>query len=245
MYFELRGYYSRVIYILFVKAVIIVKTLMEELNRNRWYPTPIDRYRTYIKIDTSLDNSEQLKSNIAYNLQYLEYIEKQLKELKLSSVITGMLCKTYVITGIGIVEGLFTNLLKSKGEWKCTKWESKMVFQSNPRKIEGIKTRVRTEIFEEVDQFELRMDLNSMVRRIESKKLLTIDQNHFPILKDLRRLRNKVHLQESTDKYDTDVHNFNIEEKVKMGEILNIILTHEAFSNKPQDNGIYSFLLED
>ncbi|NLY36984.1 MAG: hypothetical protein GX046_07100 [Tissierellia bacterium] len=222
-----------------------MKTLTEELNRNRWYPTPIDRYRSYIKIDTSLENSEQLKSNIAYNLQYLEYIEKQLKELKLSSVITGMLCKTYVITGIGIVEGLFTNLLKSKGEWKSTIWESKMVFQSNPRKIEGIRTRVRTEIFEEVEEFELRMDLNSMVRQIESKKLLTIDQNHFPILKDLRRLRNKVHLQESTDKFDTDVHNFNVEEKVKMGEILYIILTHESFCNRTKDKTLYNFLIED
>lgn len=223
-----------------------MKSLIKEFNcKDRWYPMSVDCYRDYIKIDTSIKNSVQLKDNIAYNLQYLEYIQKQLDELKLSSVIYGMLCKTYVITGMGIVEGLFSNLLKSKGEWNYSEWKSKTVIKSNPCKIQGIHTKVHTEIFEKVDSFEMRMDLDSMIKRIEKKKLLSIEHSNFPTLKKLRNLRNRVHLQESNDRYDTDYHNFSRKEKTEMGQILNILLTDETFNNMPQYPNIYNFLLDD
>ena len=79
-----------------------------------------DRYRRAFKIDTHIENSLALKSNLAYSMQYLEFLEKEFYELNLSSVIYIMLVKTYAVTGMSILEGLFTNIIKSKGWWKKT-----------------------------------------------------------------------------------------------------------------------------
>ncbi|WBW98837.1 hypothetical protein [Oceanirhabdus sp. W0125-5] len=216
--------------------------IMENRCKERWYPTAIDRYRTYIKLDMTIDGSEQLRNNIAYNLQYLEYIQKQQNELNLSSVIYVMLCKSYIISGMGIIEGLFSNLLKSKGLWNSTVWESKRRIKSNESVIDGKKIKIETEIFEKVDAYEMRMDLDSMIKKIESKKLLSIEHKNFPIIKKLRGLRNRVHLQQANNRFDTDYHNFSYEEKNEMGEILYTILTDEIFCTMPQYPEIFEFL---
>lgn len=215
---------------------------MENRCKQRWYPTAIDRYRTYIKLDMTIEGSEQLRNNIAYNLQYLEYIQKQQDELNLSTVIYVMLCKSYIISGMGIIEGLFTNLLKSRGLWNLTDWESKGRIKSNESIIDGKKIKIETEIFEKVDAYEMRMDLDSMIKKIESKKLLSIEHKNFPMLKKLRSLRNRVHLQQTNDRFDTDYHNFSYEEKNEMGDILYTILTDEIFCTLPQYSEIFEFL---
>ena len=66
----------------------------------------------------SIENSEALRSNLAYSMQYLEFIEKEIEELKLSDVIYTMLVKSYVVTGMSVLEGLFVNIVKSNGWWK-------------------------------------------------------------------------------------------------------------------------------
>ena len=207
-----------------------LKTLIKENHcKERWYPSRIDLYRRCIKLDISIEGSEQLKNNIAYNLQYLEYIQKQQDELILSEVIYIMLCKSYIITGMGIIEGLFTNLLKSKSLWNTTTWESRGIIKSNENLFDGKRIKIETEIFEKTENYEMRMDLDSMIKKIEKKNLLNIDHKNFPILKKLRNLRNRVHLQQSDDKSDTDYHNFSWSEKKEMGNILYTILSNEIF----------------
>lgn len=220
-----------------------MKTLIEELNyKDRWYPTAINRYRTYIKLDYNIEGAKQLKDNIAYNLQYLEYIQKQLDELKLSSVIYVMLYKTYIITGMGIVEGLFSNLLKSKGIWNYSEWKSLSIVKSNKYKANEKYNKIHTEIFEQVENYELRMDLDSMIKKIEKKNLIDIEHEHFPTIKRLRELRNRVHLQQAVDKFDTDYHNFSKKEKDEMSIILYKLLTSKEFNTLPHQKDIFEFL---
>ena len=66
-------------------------------SKDRWYPTPIDTLKYSVKIDMSIENARALHSNIAYNLQYIEFLEKELEELNLSSVVYIMVVKNYVI----------------------------------------------------------------------------------------------------------------------------------------------------
>jgi len=212
--------------------------------KQRWYPTSIEKYKTYIKLDMKIKGSEELRKNIAYNLQYLEYIKKQQDELKLSEVIYVMLCKSYIISGMGIIEGLFTNLLKSKGFWNATTWQSKGIIKSNENKFEGKTIKIETEIFEKIDAYEMRMDLDSIIKKIESRKILTIEHKSFPMLKKLRDLRNRVHLQQSNNRFDTDYHNFSYSDKEEMGNILYAVLSNEIFCSLPQYSEIYDFLKE-
>ena len=82
----------------------------------KWYPQSVSDYKKVFKIE----NNEALLKNIAYNMQYLEFLEKELEELDPSTVLKRMLTKTYVITSASIIEGLFLNLVQTKG-WNESK----------------------------------------------------------------------------------------------------------------------------
>lgn len=82
-------------------------------TQDRWYPTAVNTYKFSFNLDMSIENSEALRSNLAYSMQYLEFLEKEIEELKLSDVIYTMLVKTYVVTGMSVLEGLFVNIVKS------------------------------------------------------------------------------------------------------------------------------------
>ncbi len=68
-------------------------------------------------------------------MQYLEFLEKEMAELKLSDVIYITLVKTYVVTGMSVLEGLFINIIKSNGWWKETNLESLGTTQANETRV--------------------------------------------------------------------------------------------------------------
>ena len=193
--------------------------------RNRWYPQSVEAYKQSIKIPYNSDENKRLNSNFAYSMQYIEYIEKQLNELKLSEVILRMLFKSYIITGMGIIELLFVYLLKSTGNWNKDEWEEYLTITTNPKKDGENIIKVETKLLKRVQLYEKRMDLDSMIKKVEKKHLLTIDHNVFPALKKLRELRNRVHLQLGEHAYDHDYNSIGFEEIQMMRRILYVILT--------------------
>ena len=69
-------------------------------------------------MDTDTPENYMLLKNICYNMQYLEFLNKELDELELSAVLRPMTIKYFVITGMSVLEGLFTYIVKSNGYWK-------------------------------------------------------------------------------------------------------------------------------
>lgn len=186
---------------------------------NRWYPQSVEELRNSINLD---DWKE--KSNFSYSMQYIEFLELQIDELNISSALIAMIYKSYIITGMSIIEMLFQNLLKKSKNWNMTSWEEKSNFESNKKKYGNVYSKVKTIILEEVDSYEMRMDLDSMIKKIDSKKLISIESNNFPALKKLRELRNKVHLQRE-DFEDHDYNSFGFEDIQMMRRILHLVLT--------------------
>ena len=88
--------------------------LLKTSTGKHWYPTPVSDYKENLKLIWGTPNRSHVRSNFAYNMQYLEYLQKQIDELRLSSVLITMLYKTYIIVGIGIIEMLFAGMLKAK-----------------------------------------------------------------------------------------------------------------------------------
>lgn len=95
----------------------------------------------------------------------------------------------------------------------------------NPQKDGENTIKAETKLFKKVQLYEMRMDLDSMIKKIEKKNLLTIDHNVFPALKKLRELRNRVHLQSGEGAYDHDYNCIRFEEIQMMRRILFAILT--------------------
>jgi hypothetical protein len=83
-----------------------------QIAENKWLPTSIYDWRKVVlsrvyKYETNdSDPRYAIFSNVAYNLQYLEYLHKCLKEQYLTSVIRSQLIKTYTLTSSQIIECL-------------------------------------------------------------------------------------------------------------------------------------------
>ncbi len=207
---------------------------------DRWYPTAVGHYKAAFNLDTSVDNSWALKSNLAYSAQYLEFLEKEISELTVPSVLYAMLVKTYVITGMSMLEGLFSNILKSNGWWKTSELESLGVTQSNETNFSGNKYVVRTEILQKVDSYPLQMNLDEMIK-VLSRHHQALQVNHlvYPDLKRLKVLRNRIHLQKSENDTDHDYNAFYFAVKKEMGAILYEVFTSPAVTQLPH---IFEFL---
>lgn len=90
-------------------------------SSERWYPNfKIEQYeKAFSKLHGNVGKKRALAKNLSYNTQYLEFLDKELSELVLPPVIKMELIKTYVLTGMAILEGLFEHIVESH-EW-CKK----------------------------------------------------------------------------------------------------------------------------
>lgn len=198
---------------------------------DRWKPVPIARFEYLVSQGSLCNIPKELKKNIAYSLQYIQYIELQLHELNLHSVIITMLYKNYIITGVSIIEGLFYYLLKSTGNWKQREWELINTVKTNTYTQDGNDFKIENHIYKKIAMTDDEMTLDSMIKKIESKKLIDIPHNGFPYIKRLKRLRNKVHLQINEHPDDTDWYTFNYVDYLWMKYTLYRILTNSKFDN--------------
>ncbi len=214
--------------------------ILSNKAKDRWYPTPIDTLRKSIKIDTDIENATALHNNIAYNLQYIEFLEKEFKELHLSSVIYTMVVKNYLITSMSILEGLFTNIIKSNGWWKTSDLESLGYTQANETNFSGDKYIIKTEILKKCDPYMIQMNLDDLIKILDKHhSALEVDHLVYPALRRLKNLRNKIHLQKSDGNTDHDYNAFNYSVKNEMSGILHDILTSSKITDYPE---IFDFI---
>ena len=213
-----------------------IETLITEKDiKQRWYPQAVERYRLAVKLDSNVSHVRELRQNLSYSLQYIEFLELEFKELNMSTVLQTMLCKTYVITGMSVLEGIFSNIIKSRGWWKQTNLESIGTATSNETIIGDNKYVIKTEILRTVDKYDLQMTLDEMINKlIHHHDALGIDHLDYPIISRLRKLRNRIHLQMISGSNDHDYNAFNWNTKLEMQTILYHVLTSPQITDYPQ-----------
>ncbi len=206
-----------------------IETLIKDKgyrSADRWYPTSVDSFRNGFKAMWSdVEGYHPLVDNIAYSLQYLQFIEKELRELELSNVIYVMLVKTYVITGMSIIEGIFSYIIKSNGWWKMQDEDVMLSTKAQIRNSEGEEIIVKTEISKKIEPYTGKMTLDEMIKCLNKHhSALKIDHIIYPQLNRIRDLRNRVHLQKGEDEKNHDYNAFDFKNKKEMQEILYAIL---------------------
>lgn len=72
------------------------------MQMRKYYPISIEYLRNAIKF-----NNYPVVSNICYTFQYITYLDKHIKEDKLTTVIKSLLIKDYIINSIAIIEAIF------------------------------------------------------------------------------------------------------------------------------------------
>lgn len=205
-------------------------------SHQRWGPSPVSSLEQALSCGAFKGMSISLRKNIVYSLQYLQYIQIQIEELKLHSVVYTQLCKSYVIISMGIIEGVFYHLLKSNNKLKKDEWEELNEITTNEFNDNGVKKKHIIRTFQKLSTpTEGKMDFESMISKVRSHHLLKLPQAAYPYIKDLKAIRNKVHLHISKNDADTDYHKLSYVEYYLARYTLYKVLTDEVF--EPQNQG--------
>lgn len=213
------------------------ETLTLKPNSNTWYPNSVSNLESHlsylIKENTyfTYSQSKGVRKNIAYSLQYIEFLYRIFKDINLSSVLYTQNIKSFVVYGAAIIEAICNFLVISNGFGNKTYWKSTVKNETNEYKINSITYKNKTEIYQKSEnEIAEQMTFDQLAKKVEAKKLFG---ESFPIyskIKPLRQLRNKIHIHDSEHSSDTDWYNFNDDEYNLVKEVLLEILTSDIFS---------------
>lgn len=208
---------------------------MDEEKNIFWDVKTVVSYEVFfdsgIKENDKFHRTYDLVKNLAYNVQYLEFISKTVK-CEIHSVIKTELTKTFVITGMSIIESILYYALKSKNLHKTDPYEEITVVKSNEKKVNGVYIKVETILLRKLkENREVEMNLDSMLKKTETNKLFGEDQTVYKQLNHLRKLRNKIHLYLIEENLDHDLNNFKTEELNLMKKSLEKVFFSELFES--------------
>lgn len=144
----------------------------------KWYPINIDRYRTALNITETEPYYTHLLNNLTYNIQYLEFLEKEISELELSSTLQRILNKNILVTGVSILEGIFLYLanIHQLGKPKSRQFANLIDYlRKNPDILD-----MGTDIYDTLDEIrDLRNSIHLAARDAESEAVRELDYNNY------------------------------------------------------------------
>lgn len=208
----------------------------------RWHPTTVYNFEAVLSRGAYVGMNKELRKNIAYSLQYLQFLQMEFDEIHWHDVVATQIIKTYIITAMSIIEGVFHHLVVSNGYQKKLDWKE-------------IDTPRHTNVFREGDidkkfiittQMKLskpeniQMDFEYLITKVQEKKLISLPGKSYPKLKALKRLRNKVHLHVIRYDNDTDYLGISYYDYLLARYFLYTILTDKIFA--PQKNSAIDFI---
>ncbi|MDU2964007.1 hypothetical protein [Streptococcus salivarius] len=220
----------------------------------RWKPNLVNQYKNVISSGYLQNLADEVRSNISYSLQYLEFLQLQLNELNLHCMIEKMIYKNYIIISISIIEAILEEIIKFNG------LQTQIHFAIVGKEIDsnefldeyGIRKKVRTQILQAVEKpIDVQMKLDDLLKKVKSRnkkknkpKILNFDYEKLLALDEFRRLRNKVHLS-NIEEGKTNWHEFSKKEYVTIKFLLHSILTDQNLENKNQQEYINFLILND
>lgn len=198
------------------------------VKSTKWYPHPISKLDNFLSQLYGTNNA--ISRNISYNIQYIEYLNKSIKDLNLSEVIIKQTYKNIIIIGVSIIEAIFFKLLERIKDYKTNDWKQIKKFTNNINSEE----QIITEYQKKTDKPQIiPMGLDTMCNKIIGKKLLGINFKHYKNIKQLKHLRNKIHIHSIKSLLDTDYNSFGFKEYTLIQKFLyELFNCEEIFKDK-------------
>lgn len=124
--------------------------------------------------------------------------------------------KIFIIIACSIIEAILFYEIKKSGNEKRSIWNLIKKIKSNEAKIFENKTyKLETFVYEKLNEEKKEeMRFQQILNISQSKKLLKCDESIFENIKELKNLRNKLHLQSIEFDRDTDWNNFSSEKYI-------------------------------
>lgn len=217
-------------------------------NAGFFCPAAVDTVHAFVhrgipKEDQVLAYSYAYVRNIAYNLQYLEFLSHTFDEAELHATVRTLSQKTFVITGMSVVEAVLWYVLKKAGHQRREEWEEVQELNSQTFQQDGHDYRLINNLCRKLPApIDAEMSLDAMIKRVEAKKLLGIDLQVYKDLNYLRKLRNRVHIHAVQHDKDTDWWNFNNKEVKLMKGVLHSVLCSQLFDPLPEHTALFEYL---
>ena len=212
----------------------------------KWHPTLVSTFENELSNGQLQNMNIALRKNIAYALQYLQFLQLEQEEVHLHEIVATHLLKSYIITAMGIVEGIFYHIVTTKGFQKKTDWEllGKPIHTNVFREENREKKYVITVEQKLLTPSPVQMDFEYLLNKVQEKRLIGLTGKAYPFLKKLKRLRNKVHLHIAVNKEETDYNSIGYYDYLLARYILLKILTDAQFDPKP-NSALYFLKLSD
>lgn len=211
-----------------------------------WHIKSVHLYKAYLRQGIGkTEYSKELISNISYNIQYLEFLNSIIfNPSEIHSVVWTQSLKSFVITGMGIIEAILYHRLKSKNKHKTNSLKEVKRINSSEVFKEGEKRfTIETIIYEKLDEpVEEEMTFKSMLNKASALKLLGTESSFYGKINTLNKLRNRVHLHIREKDYDTDWNNFKRADVILMKEVLHTFLKSAWFRPNYDYDQLFDFL---
>jgi hypothetical protein len=211
------------------------------------YATPIPKLigllSKVIKGYTGFKYVYALRRNIAYGLQYLEFLERCIRDLKMSGVTLALTYKAFILYGCGIIEALLHYLLIKRNLYSKIEWKESFRAKGNPKTFGDKLIRIDCHIFEKMSSPELEeISFNKMLDKAESNRLFGNDRSLYGRLNFLRILRNKVHLYLIDSNTDHDFNRFGESDLKAMANAIYSIFTSGIFRPSDEEKIYFDYL---
>ena len=217
-------------------------------NDTDWSPIPISTLEVHLDnlicVNKYLINEKiyPLKKNIAYSLQYIEFLIKVRTDIYMTSVLSTQNIKSILVHGATIIEAIFYFLIETNDLANSTDWKKINTLNTREYVLNGGKIKNEVIVFEKSQNpIKTIMTFDQMSKKVETKKLLGGSFKNYSRINALRKLRNKIHIHDSEHNYDTDWNNFNYKELTLICDILYSVLTSELFKDS-SSNKRFDFL---
>lgn len=187
---------------------------MSHIPGDYYKPQDLSNYEVYY--DSYFDGSYLLfgyaiVKNLAYNTQYIEYLIHTLSTHPYHSVVEKGHLKTLILTCATTIETVLECTLRVNNIQDKDEWEVKETYFSNVITTGSIKSKSKTEIRKEIMPKDADMTFARIVQICKDKKVLGDSSRVYKHLKDIREIRNKIHLLNIKHRLDTDWNTFNWE----------------------------------
>lgn len=194
----------------------------EVIMEEKFSPTLVATYRKLLNFQCGYT----LKSNIIYNLQYLEYLFNNIKNhsSELTTNLISMNIKSYMVCFISIIESIFYIELKNRKLLPVENYEKE---NQQDMFIENGAKKISTIVNKKVKPFIPKLTMDQLSKKIEKNHIYPLlEHNNFAKIKAIRILRNKVHLHLAESPDQSDYNSFNRDDINVANEVLLNILDH-------------------
>lgn len=217
------------------------------LDPERWYPTSIDELVTFLRkgmhTKGDVNNLPALRKNVAYNLQYTEYLSRTLSDISLSTVLETQTHKSFLVTSAAIIEGIAYYAVYSGGHHKTRDWREIKTVKGSNFKYEDEWFRIDSIFLKKAESpFALEPKFKDLLTIAETNSLLGTSHNLYARLQGMRKLRNKIHLYEADSLSQHDYNIFTRAEFLSTRECLARVLQDTFFNFTNADKGLFPHL---